>query len=225
MLLVLKYGYKQSKLFNLDCVIGNLVDTIKSEVTTDTVRTLREAEKRWQTSIAEIEEKIAQLSAKIAPKKDGEGKEIGSMNTLPLDKKQGSINPVRMAKEAEINNLRVQIETLEKQISQLRERLVKIDGRIQEFEQLQKEDELKLFDLADFTGERLNINRRLDQRAKSIVTANKPYYLIRLESADNPASNFKPLAFEGCLISAPDEEGASNTELNVFIGKKPVKGK
>jgi len=225
MLLVLKYGYKQSKLFNLDCVMGNLMDTIKSEVTTDTVRTLREAEKRWQTSIAELEEKIAQLSAKIAPKKDGEGKEIGSMSMLPQDKKQGSVNAIRVGKEVELNTLKAQIDTLEKQISQYREKLTKIDGRIHEFEQVQREEDLKLFDLADFTGERLNINRRLDQRAKGIVTANKPYYIVRLESADNPSSPFKPLALEGYLISAADEEGASNTEINVFIGKKPVKGK
>jgi hypothetical protein len=225
MLLVLKYGYKQSRLFNLDSIMGNLMETIKSEVTTETIRTLKEAEKRWQTSIAELEEKIAQMSAKIAPKKDGDGKEIGSLSMLPHAKKLGSVNVIRGGKEADLNAVKAQIETLEKQISQYREKLLKIDGRIHEFEQLLKEDDLKLFDLADFTGERLNINRRLEQRAKGIVTANKPYYLVRLESADNPSCGFKPFAFEGYLISAPDEEGATNTEISVFANKKPVKGK
>jgi hypothetical protein len=41
MLLLLKYGHKQSKSFNIDCILGNLLDTAKQEAVTETVRTLK----------------------------------------------------------------------------------------------------------------------------------------------------------------------------------------
>ncbi len=43
MLLLLKYGHKQSKSFNIDCILRNLLDTAKKGAVTETLTTLKEA--------------------------------------------------------------------------------------------------------------------------------------------------------------------------------------
>ncbi len=72
MLLLLKYGHKQSKSFNIDCILGNLLDAAKQEAVAETVRTLKEAGARWHTTLSELDEKITQTSARMATKRDGD---------------------------------------------------------------------------------------------------------------------------------------------------------
>jgi hypothetical protein len=226
MLLVLKYGYKQSKLFNIDCILGNLLDTVKHEALTETIRTLKEAETKWKTTISELDEKISQLSAKIATKREGDSKDVSSMSTLPAPTKPGpNTNQKQTAKENDIINLKNQLENLERQVTGYREKISKIELRLHEIESYVKEDDLKLWDLADYTGERLFVTRKLDQRAKTIVIPNKPYYIVRLDSADNPNAQMQPLVVDGYLVLGLDDEGGKVADLNMFASKKSVKGR
>ena len=91
MLLVLKYGFKQSRLFNLDCILGNLIDTMKSETLTDTIKTLKDSEKRWQAAISELEEKIStQYALSLLSKRDYTTLEL--RNKLLVKFSQGSVH-------------------------------------------------------------------------------------------------------------------------------------
>ena len=229
MLLVLRYGHKQTRYFNLDCPVGNLMDATKQEITQDSIRTLREAEKRWLAASAELEEKIGQLSLKISGKKESEGKDSSllALNNLPSKQSiQGRAEPKKEGgREVEFQALRGQLEASERFLAAYQERLDRIGQRLAELETLQKDNELKYFDLVDLTGERVFINRRLEQRAKGIVTPNKPYYLVRIEALDNPTCAFKPFAFEGLLVLSPEEDTTNATELNLFTQKKSGKSK
>jgi hypothetical protein len=125
------------------------------------------------------------------PSETATTKDVISVSTLPPPVKKG-VNAIQKqtVKENEIATLKNNLGNLECQVSSYREKIANIEKRLNEIDHYLKEDDIKLWEFADSSGERLFVSRRLDQLAKAIFIPNKAYYLVRLDSADSPLPKF-----------------------------------
>jgi hypothetical protein len=162
----------------------------------------------------------------MATKRDGDTKDAISVSTLHPPVKKG-VNAIQKqtVKENEIAILKNNLGDLECQVSSYREKIANIEKRLNEIDNYLKEDDIKLWDFADSSGEWLFVSRRLDQSAKTIFIPNKAYYLVRLDSVDSPTPQIQPIVVESHLVLGLDEEGEKVAESNMFAPKKSMKDK
>ncbi|EGR32639.1 hypothetical protein IMG5_076690 [Ichthyophthirius multifiliis] len=215
MFILVLFGYKQSRIFTIDCLTATLTDCIWQNCIKDTNKNILQKEEQHnkeknllQKKIQKIEVKIEQIDKLI---KDEEEK-IDSN-----DKKKQEEKNKKVAKKGKdtvpSNPLEIEKQENQKELEKIKENIQKYDDKLeklkiqkQKFQELEKNENI-IVELFDKTGERKFIKTKNDTIANTFLTDKNTYILgYYLPTKEEEIVNV--VEIDGyCLRSIEEDEG------------------
>ncbi|EAR84685.2 hypothetical protein TTHERM_00636870 (macronuclear) [Tetrahymena thermophila SB210] len=248
MLILVLFGYKQSKIFCIDCLTATLIDTIWLTCLKEINNNLKAKEdqhnkekvalakkiSRHEARIIELdkllkeeEEKLATETQTTGDKKKAAAKQEPKKEAPKPGKKGKEVVPSNPL-EAEKFELTKDIEKSKESIVKYDEKLEKLKAAKQKIADIEKNENL-IVELFDKQGERKFVKTKADTIANTFLTDKNTYVVgYYLPAQQNEEEQVQVLEIEGfCVRSVEEDEGAIDEPLIVKKDdkKKGKKGK
>lgn len=237
MFIMLLFGYKQNRIFTIDCLTATLMDCIWANALKDMDKLLAQKEEslgregfHQQRKLAAAEKKVEGLEKQI---KDEEAKKQAELSKE--EKKKQAKNPPPAAKkkadasnplEKEKADAQAEVDKTKDNSNKYQDKLTKLRGFKEKFKTLGGNPNIVL-ELVDKQGERKFVKGKLETMANSFLTDKGSYYLSVVKEGAEEENPLELASIDGyCLRTLEEDEKAVEEEASVLEkGKKDAKKK
>ena len=211
--IIMNFGYKTSRPFNLNCNAANLMDTMLTLLKSDCENFLADTRTKWQNKLDQATTNTENVSkalnvlveAEKAEEADALAKKI---KTVP--KKKDDPKQLEMKKHRDdLDRLARETGVFSDKLNLIAEEERKLTNFFANYQTLTQ------YDLVDSSGERKFISKRLDQKASDFISGNKVLFLVRSEVPADSNSEVKPLVFDPLIVLTTEELSATKGEFSI----------
>lgn len=230
MFIMLLFGYKQNRIFTIDCLTATLMDCIWANALKDMQKLLVQKEDLLNRENFSIQKKIANLEKKIEALekqiKDEENKK--NMEIAKDEKKKGAKPPPPAKKKGDPSNplekekveATAELEKAKENSNKYTEKLAKLKVYKEKYNDLANNTNISL-ELLDKQGERKFVKGKLDSIATSFISDKGSYYLSLVKENPEEENPLELVNIEGyCLRTLEEDEKATQEEeINILSDK------
>lgn len=237
MFILLLFGYKQSRIFTIDCLTATLMDCIWTNSLKDMQKTILQKEdilnrenNSIQKKISNLEKKIEIIDKQIKDEETKKNLEIAKEekkkpNTKaapPAKKKIDTSNPL----EKEKADLLTEMEKSKENSNKYVEKLTKLKVFKEKYANLASSNNISL-ELVDKLGERKFIKGKLETIATSFLSDKGSYYLAIAKENPEEENPLELVNIDGyCLRTLEEDDKAVDEDQNILEkNKKDTKKK
>ena len=238
MFIMLYFGYKQSRIFTIDCLTATLMDCMLSNSLKDMLKLLAQKEEYLNREVSSIHKKLNVLDKKLEGVekqiKDEENKKASELAKEDKGKKGGKPTPAVKKKidasnplEKEKADILAEIEKTKENIGKYTEKVAKLKGYKEKYAGLSNSGKEIVLELVDKQGERKFVKGKLDTIATTFLTDKGSYYLAIVNDKPEEENPLELVNIDGyCLRTLEEDEKAVEEEQNILEkNKKDTKKK
>jgi chromosome segregation ATPase len=202
MYVVVRFGYKQHRFYNIESLTASLGDQMWLECVEDIITHVTEKrndfmkiEEETKIKILNLKIKIYNLEEKLKAEEEAEEEAVRSKLKNKGDKKKKKAKPKKgknenlSPTEQELNDSKEELEKFEMWVEKYGEKLEKMSEILQKYNGLQGNSEF-LVDLVDTAGERKYLTAKRDAQASEYLAQRGTYHLCNIVMMDEGEGNF-----------------------------------